>query len=74
MMVVIQCNEREEIRISREPVDAKPHPGCDVVDFRVWSKTKKGLRRTNRGVMFEASLLPEVLRALLNTANSEQVG
>ncbi|WP_299661526.1 hypothetical protein [uncultured Ruegeria sp.] len=73
MMVVVKCNEREEIRISRQPVDSKPHPGCDIVDFRVWSKTKNGFRPSNRGVMFDAGLLHNVLRALVDITNRAQV-
>ncbi|WP_372572668.1 hypothetical protein [Ruegeria jejuensis] len=61
---VIRLDSHKQIRITRRPVESKPYRGHDVVDFRVWTKTRKGFRPSNQGVAFDAALLPRVLAAL----------
>ncbi|MEX0319030.1 MAG: hypothetical protein AB3N21_13815 [Ruegeria sp.] len=73
MTAPIQLSENEQIRIERKPRGQKPLRDRDVVDFRIWRKTKLSYRPTKQGVTFDFALLPMVLEALALTRDKGEV-
>jgi len=61
VIATIQKNSREEIRVSRDEYN-----GHDLINLRVFFDAGEGdMRPGNKGLAFNASLLPEVMKALV---------
>lgn len=71
ILAVVALSSREEIRVSRPDINARPCRGQDVVDVRIWTQTKNSYRPTGKGLVFEAKHLHHVIRALVDITNGK---